>query len=117
MQQRTAGHELRREVRVGTGAALVAMYNGNDIAVTLRDCSLHGIGVVSPVSMEAGDYCVISLVVAVPVGVAYAVRHCRQLSASEWLIGGQLIGCMTDFSIDAQRIFDVLRSRNAMLQP
>jgi hypothetical protein len=86
--------EKRQEPRTSVHGfvSIIPPGGGPALRVEVRDLSRHGIGLLCPRPMKAGEQFVLLIAGdAGAVGVIFSVVHCRAASPNQYAIGGRVV--------------------------
>lgn len=89
-------HESRKEERFVAGRTIEAIQNGKEFSACLVECSLHGLQLVCPHAMKAGEhFAVILRIEGQTHHVAYEIRYCRKVWDDAYQVGAQRVDRLT----------------------
>jgi hypothetical protein len=98
----------RREKRLPCRRAIRILCGFDPLAATLVQCSAHGVAVLSPQAIAAGEQFMIQVNVRAMALLVYTVRHCQPLPEKQFRLGAELVDARVPKGTTLEAIVDAL---------
>ena len=98
----------RREQRLPCQRPVRILCGFDPVDAVLVQCSPHGIAVVSPVAIAAGEQFMIQVSVRSLALLVYTVRHCQPVGNDQFRLGSELVDARVPKGTTLAAILDAL---------